>query len=53
MKLLRVDMDQLLVKWEPVPALYERLGGRALIARLGYCSKKCLPPATPLAHITN
>ena len=34
MKLLRVDMDQLLVKWEPVPALYERLGGRALIARL-------------------
>ena len=34
MKLLRVDMDQLLVKWEAVPAVYERLGGRALIARV-------------------
>ncbi len=34
MKLLRVDMDQLEVRWESVPAVYERLGGRALIARL-------------------
>jgi aldehyde:ferredoxin oxidoreductase len=34
MKLLRVDMDQSRVWWEPVPPLYERLGGRALIARL-------------------
>src|SRR4030042_3200229 len=34
MKLLRVDMNQVQVRWEPVPLLYERLGGRALIARL-------------------
>ena len=34
MKLLRVDMDQLQTRWEPVPAVYERLGGRALIAKL-------------------
>jgi aldehyde:ferredoxin oxidoreductase len=34
MKLLRVDMNQLQTQWEPVPAVYERLGGRALIARL-------------------
>ena len=34
MKLLRVDMNQSRVWWEPVPPLYERLGGRALIARL-------------------
>jgi len=34
MKLLRVDMNQLQVRWEPVPLVYERLGGRALIARL-------------------
>jgi aldehyde:ferredoxin oxidoreductase len=34
MKLLRVDMNQLQVRWEPVPLLYEHLGGRALIARL-------------------
>ncbi len=34
MKLLRVDMDQLLIQWEAVPAVYERLGGRALIARV-------------------
>jgi aldehyde:ferredoxin oxidoreductase len=34
MKLLRVDMDQLLVKWDAVPAVYDRLGGRALIARV-------------------
>lgn len=34
MKLLRVDMDQLTVRWEQVPAVYERLGGRALTSRL-------------------
>lgn len=34
MKLLRVDMDQLLVKWDAVPPVYDRLGGRALIARV-------------------
>jgi aldehyde:ferredoxin oxidoreductase len=34
MKLLRVDMNQLQARWEPVPAVYERLGGRALIAKL-------------------
>jgi aldehyde:ferredoxin oxidoreductase len=34
MKLLRVDMNQSQVWWEPVPPAYERLGGRALIARL-------------------
>ncbi len=34
MKLLRVDMGTTQARWEPVPAAYERLGGRALIARL-------------------
>lgn len=34
MKLLRVNMKNLEVAWEPVPALYEHLGGRALIAKL-------------------
>ncbi len=34
MKLLRVNMSQLEVHWEPVPPVYEQLGGRALIARL-------------------
>ncbi len=34
MKLLRVDMSQQTVKFEPVPAAYERLGGRALIAKV-------------------
>jgi len=34
MKLLRVDMNQLQAHWEPVPAMYERLGGRALIAKI-------------------
>ncbi len=34
MKLLRIDMARLEVKWEEVPQVYERLGGRALIARL-------------------
>ena len=32
MKVLRVDMDRLQVKWEPVSPEHERLGGRALIA---------------------
>jgi aldehyde:ferredoxin oxidoreductase len=34
MKLLRVDMNQLRMQWEPVLPIYEHLGGRALIARL-------------------
>ena len=34
MKLLRVDMNMLQVRWEPVPETYERPGGRALIAKL-------------------
>jgi aldehyde:ferredoxin oxidoreductase len=34
MKLLRVDMNRLETRWEPVPAKYERLGGRALIDRI-------------------
>ena len=34
MKILRVDMERLQVRWETVPAIYERLGGRSLIARL-------------------
>lgn len=34
MKLLRVDMNQLQVRWESVPAIYEHLGGRAIIAGL-------------------
>lgn len=34
MKLLRVNMDQLQARWEPVPPVYEHLGGRGLIARL-------------------
>src|SRR5512139_127086 len=34
MKLLRVDMNNLQAQWEPVPAKYERLGGRALIAKI-------------------
>jgi aldehyde:ferredoxin oxidoreductase len=34
MKLLRVDMSQGKLSWEVVPPVYERLGGRALIARL-------------------
>jgi aldehyde:ferredoxin oxidoreductase len=34
MKLLRVDMKQLQTNWEPVSAVYEHLGGRALIAKL-------------------
>ena len=34
MKLLRINMNQLQVQWDQVPAAYERLGGRALIAKL-------------------
>ena len=34
MKLLRVNMKYLQAEWEPVPAIYEHLGGRALIAKL-------------------
>jgi len=34
MNMLRVDMGRRQVSREPVPAIYERLGGRALIARL-------------------
>jgi len=34
MKLLRVNMDDLGVRWYPVPPVYLQLGGRALIARL-------------------
>ena len=34
MKLLRVVMNQSEVRWEPVPAVYQQLGGRALIARI-------------------
>ncbi len=34
MKILRVNMKEGALKWEPVPTDYERLGGRALIAKL-------------------
>ena len=34
MKILRVNMEKRQVSWEEVPAVYERLGGRALIARM-------------------
>jgi len=34
MKLFRVNMNQLQVNWEQSPAVYEHLGGRALIAKL-------------------
>lgn len=34
MRLLRVDMNQRQVCWDAIPAAYERLGGRALIARI-------------------
>jgi aldehyde:ferredoxin oxidoreductase len=34
MKLLRVDMSKRQVRWQEVPETYQRLGGRALIARL-------------------
>ena len=34
MKILRVNIKESAVRWEPVPEEYEQLGGRALIARL-------------------
>ncbi len=34
MKILRVNVKESAVRWEPVPEEYEQLGGRALIARL-------------------
>ena len=34
MKMLRIDMKESQVRWEPVPKEYEQLGGRALIAKL-------------------
>ncbi len=34
MKMLRVDMSRREAAWERAPAAYERLGGRALIARI-------------------
>ncbi len=34
MKLVRVDMSQLKATFEPVPPVYERLGGRALTSKL-------------------
>ena len=33
-KILRVNMKEKGIRWEPVPQEYERLGGRALIAKL-------------------
>lgn len=34
MKILRVDMNHLQTDYQPVPKVYEQLGGRALIAKL-------------------
>ncbi len=34
MKILRVNMKESAVRWEPVPKEYERLGGRALIGKI-------------------
>lgn len=34
MQLIRVNMNQGKVSWEPVPAIYEQYGGRALIGRI-------------------
>src|SRR5512139_2238838 len=34
MKMLRVDMKDSQIRWEPVPNKYEQLAGRALIAKL-------------------
>ena len=34
MKLLRLDVNKKETRFEPVPEIYNRLGGRALIARL-------------------
>jgi aldehyde:ferredoxin oxidoreductase len=45
-KILRIDMDRLQVKWEPIPPEYERLGGRALIA--GVLLAEVPPQCAPL-----
>ena len=42
MKILRVNMKEASLKWEPVPKEYEQVGGRALIAKL---LLKEIPPA--------
>ncbi|MDM7998142.1 MAG: aldehyde ferredoxin oxidoreductase C-terminal domain-containing protein [Acidobacteriota bacterium] len=34
MKILRIDMEDSQIRWEPVPKAYEQLAGRALIAKL-------------------
>lgn len=34
MEMLRINMKEAQLRWEPVPTEYERLGGRALIAKL-------------------
>lgn len=34
MKMLRIDMKEAQVRWEPVPKEYEQVGGRALIAKV-------------------
>ena len=34
MRILRVNMEQSEIRWEPVPPDYERCGGRALIAKI-------------------
>jgi aldehyde:ferredoxin oxidoreductase len=46
MKILRVDMNRLGTKWEPVPPEYEHLGGRALIA--GILLAEVPPQCDPL-----
>ena len=46
MKILRVDMDRLQVKWEPVGPEHEHLGGRALIA--GILLAEVPPQCDPL-----
>jgi aldehyde:ferredoxin oxidoreductase len=42
LKILRVNMKEAAIGWEPVPPEYEQLGGRALIAKL---LLKEIPPA--------
>ncbi len=49
MKLLRVDMAQLKTEFVPVPPVYERLGGRALIAKL-LLEEVSPTPQQPLLH---
>jgi len=48
MRLLRVDMDRLIVRQEQVPARYERLGGRALTSRL--LAEEVLPACDALGR---